>query len=83
LSVRDNGSGFDASGGGEGIGYAGLGLTAMAERVRQVAGCMDIRSSPGRGTEIEVRFFLLPVMLDERGGPAPTGSDGRCRCSVS
>jgi two-component system sensor histidine kinase UhpB len=83
LSVRDNGSGFDASGGGEGIGYAGLGLTAMAERVRQVAGRMDIRSSPGRGTEIEVRFFLLPAILDERDRPAPTGSDERCRCSVS
>ncbi len=56
LSVRDNGIGFDAGGTGERTGHAGIGLTAMAERVRQVAGRMDIRSSPGSGTEIHVRF---------------------------
>lgn len=52
LSVRDNGTGFDA-----GRTRDGLGLTAMAERVRQVAGRMEIRTSPGSGTEIQVRFF--------------------------
>ena len=56
LSVRDNGLGFDVSGTGERIGFAGIGLTAMAERVRQVAGHIDIRSSPGSGTEIHMRF---------------------------
>jgi two-component system sensor histidine kinase UhpB len=56
LRLRDNGLGFDAGGSGERSGHAGLGLTAMAERVRQVAGRMDIRSSPGSGTEVEVRF---------------------------
>jgi len=58
LSVRDNGFGFDAGGTGERIGHAGLGLSGMAERVRQVAGRMDVRSSRDSGTEIEVRFLL-------------------------
>jgi signal transduction histidine kinase len=63
LSVRDNGVGFDASGSSERIGYAGLGLTGMAERVRQVGGRMDVRSSPGNGTEIEVRFCSRSRLL--------------------
>ena len=57
LRVRDNGVGFDVAGVREGAGHTGLGLTAMAERVRQVAGEMEIKSEPGSGTEIEVRFF--------------------------
>lgn len=57
LSVRDNGCGFDVEGASERSGHAGLGLTLMAERVRQVSGRMDIRSSPGSGTEIQVRLF--------------------------
>jgi two-component system sensor histidine kinase UhpB len=56
LSVRDNGLGFDKgniSARGE---HAGFGLIAMAERVRQVGGHMEIKSNPGTGTEIQVRF---------------------------
>ena len=56
LSVRDNGIGFDVAATGERVGHGGFGLTAMGERVRQVAGHMEIRSSPGSGTEIQVRF---------------------------
>jgi len=56
LRVRDNGLGFDVGGTSEHIGHADLGLTGMAERVRQVAGRIDIRSSPGSGTEITVWF---------------------------
>jgi signal transduction histidine kinase len=57
LNVRDNGIGFDVAAVGEHIGQGGFGLTAMGERVRQVAGRMHIRSSPGSGTEIELRLF--------------------------
>jgi signal transduction histidine kinase len=58
LSVRDNGRGFDTGGGGARFGQTGFGLSGMAERVRQVAGRMDLRSNPGNGTEIDVRFAL-------------------------
>lgn len=58
LSVRDNGCGFDVGGHSARSGHAGIGLTAIAERVRQVDGRMDISSSPGSGTEIQVRVFF-------------------------
>jgi len=57
LSVRDNGLGFDPARAAPGGEHAGFGLIAMAERVRQVSGSMDIRSGPGIGTEILVRVY--------------------------
>ena len=51
LRVRDDGMGFDpvsARGGG-------LGLEGMAERARLVGGELDLRSSPGSGTELTLR----------------------------
>jgi len=56
LVVRDNGCGFDVGAAGECRAHASLGLTLMAERVRQVAGHMEIVSAPGGGTEIRVRM---------------------------
>ncbi len=52
LHVRDDGSGFDpvAARG------AGLGLEGMAERARLVGGELDVRSSPGAGTEVTLRL---------------------------
>ena len=51
LRIRDDGVGFDpvASRGG------GLGLDGMAERARLVGGELDLRSSPGSGTELTLR----------------------------
>jgi two-component system, NarL family, sensor histidine kinase UhpB len=47
LRVRDDGRGFDTS-----TQNGGLGLGGMAERARLVGGRLDIRSLPGRGTEL-------------------------------
>ncbi len=52
LSVRDNGVGFDALQASQGRGR--LGLLSMKERVRLVRGNLNVSSSPGRGTHIEV-----------------------------
>ena len=52
LRVRDDGSGFDPSAKREG----GLGLEGMAERARLVGGELDLRSSPGAGTELTLRL---------------------------
>ena len=51
LRIRDDGVGFDpvASRGD------GLGLDGMAERARLVGGELDLRSSPGSGTELTLR----------------------------
>ena len=52
LSVRDNGVGFDAVIASQGRGR--LGLLSMKERVRLVRGTLNVSSSPGGGTHIEV-----------------------------
>jgi len=51
LHVRDNGTGFDPARDRNG----GLGLEGMAERARLVGGELDLRSSPGSGTELTLR----------------------------
>jgi two-component system sensor histidine kinase UhpB len=52
LHVRDDGSGFDPAAERDG----GLGLEGMAERARLVGGELDLRSSPGSGTELTLRL---------------------------
>jgi two-component system, NarL family, sensor histidine kinase UhpB len=52
LRVRDNGAGFDPSRAPGG----GLGLKGMAERARLVGGELDVRSSPGGGTTVNLRI---------------------------
>ena len=52
LSVRDNGVGFDAVNASQRRGR--LGLLSMKERVRLVRGTLNVSSSPGGGTHIDV-----------------------------
>ena len=48
LRVQDNGRGFDAN-----LGMPGhYGLSMMNERAQAVGAKLDIRSTPGKGTEI-------------------------------
>lgn len=51
LHVRDDGVGFDPGA----TRQDGLGLEGMAERARLVGGELDLRSSPGAGTELTLR----------------------------
>ncbi len=51
LHIRDDGKGFDPAS----VRGDGLGLEGMAERARLVGGELDVRSSPGAGTEISMR----------------------------
>ena len=60
LVVRDDGIGFDVMTAEQG---ASLGLLGMRERVALLAGEMDCKSAPGRGTEIHA-FFPVRTRSD-------------------
>jgi PAS domain S-box-containing protein len=51
IEVSDDGRGFDP-----GLAGAGVGLSAMRERAEGLGGDFEVRSRPGRGTEITVRI---------------------------
>jgi signal transduction histidine kinase len=57
LSIRDDGKGFRRE------QERGLGLLGMQERVTHLGGSFQVRSEPGRGTEVAV---VLPVGEDGR-----------------
>lgn len=53
ISIRDDGTGFDPSKRpGQAEGH--FGLDGVNERVRHFGGTMEIRSAPGKGTEVSV-----------------------------
>ena len=54
LRVRDDGRGFDL--GDARRAATSFGLSSMEERVRLVGGEIEVRSSPGEGTEVRARF---------------------------
>ncbi len=51
-SVSDDGCGFRVGS----TGRAGLGLLGMQERVRELGGAVQVKSSPGRGTVVDLRL---------------------------
>jgi len=55
--VRDDGRGFDVGLLPQRIAEGHSGLQSQRERVESVGGHFEIRSAPGRGTEVEI---LLP-----------------------
>ena len=64
LDVRDDGVGFciDAvNANGASAEREGFGLSAMRQRVRQVAGTLTIESTPGEGTAINVSVPAIPA----------------------
>jgi signal transduction histidine kinase/ligand-binding sensor domain-containing protein len=56
LTIADNGVGFvpDAAAGTRHNAGTGFGLTSIGERVRLLHGALSVRSTPGRGTTVEV-----------------------------
>jgi signal transduction histidine kinase len=56
VQVMDEGRGFDPA--LVGSGRAGLGLWNMRERAQEIGGDIDIRSSPGDGTQVTVSIPL-------------------------
>ena len=59
LVVADHGDGFDVGATEARLGRTqALGLISMRERVENVGGCFEIRSSPGAGTEVRAAFDI-------------------------
>lgn len=56
LAVRDDGRGFDVGVLPQRIAEGHIGLQSQRERVESAGGELDIRSAPGRGTEVEIRL---------------------------
>jgi len=57
VKVRDDGIGFDPRTHGDDGKH--LGLQGMKERVALLSGTIEINSSPGKGTEIQITIPLL------------------------
>jgi signal transduction histidine kinase len=57
--VGDRGEGFDLAAAEARLGRSrGMGLIGMRERVENVGGSLDVRSTPGAGTEVRAVFDL-------------------------
>jgi signal transduction histidine kinase len=57
VTISDDGVGFDV----EKAWGKGLGLISMAERLEAIGGVFQIRSAPGRGTQLEVIIPARPA----------------------
>ena len=56
LAVRDDGRGFDLGLLPQRVAEGHIGLQSQRERVESAGGRFEIRSAPGRGTEVEIRL---------------------------
>lgn len=62
LFIQDDGVGFDLTAARErAMSGNSMGLLGMQERVLIVGGRLEIQSAPSRGTEVRVRFPLMPT----------------------
>jgi len=61
LRIRDDGVGFDTSHADELLREGHFGLAGMRERVALAGGGLQLRSTPGQGTTVEVTLPLEPV----------------------
>ncbi len=59
LDVVDDGAGFEPGSGGGGYGLAG-----MEQRVRRVAGTLDVESAPGEGTAVSATVPAIGAEVD-------------------
>ncbi|GAA0505419.1 hypothetical protein Ade02nite_71700 [Paractinoplanes deccanensis] len=80
LDVRDDGAGFEpAALRGAGSAEGGFGLAGMRQRVRRLAGRLDIESEPGNGTAISATVPAIPPGGGDRSvrddGVAPAAGD--------
>jgi NarL family two-component system sensor histidine kinase YdfH len=61
IEIWDDGVGFNP----EAVSAGHYGLLGMRERVRMAGGNLTVKSEPGKGTRIVIRFPLLPLRLSD------------------
>ena len=61
LKIRDDGAGFDPNAPEPADGRRRLGLVGMRERAEALGGTLEVKSKPGKGTEIIGRFPVRPT----------------------
>jgi signal transduction histidine kinase len=66
LKVSDDGIGFDVE---QSRLAPGIGLISMRERMRLIDGLFEIRSQPGKGTNITCRAPLTPSETTQTSNP--------------
>lgn len=79
LEIEDDGRGFDVDARGTGAKPARFGILGMRERAASLAGTLEVRSAPGKGTTIHLS---VPPILRDRGGGSRTGSSGDGRTAA-
>ena len=77
LFIQDDGVGFDLNAAREQATLeTRLGLLGVQERVLIVGGRLEIQTAPSRGTEIRVRFQLMPASAGSEMEIPHTGESG-------
>jgi two-component system sensor histidine kinase NreB len=75
LSINDNGVGMDVETGQQAAACGkGWGLAGIRERIQLVGGHLDIRSSPGAGTDLAVRVPVPSAPQSETRSPDSSGT---------
>jgi signal transduction histidine kinase/ligand-binding sensor domain-containing protein len=59
IRIQDNGCGFDLEQGSRKMGH--WGLASMQERAKQIGAELEVRTTPGRGAEIEIAVRIPPT----------------------
>jgi signal transduction histidine kinase len=65
LTIRDNGKGFDLAALQGSMETSGIGLQGMTERIRMLAGSLNIDSAHGSGTIIQASIPVLEKLAEE------------------
>jgi signal transduction histidine kinase len=69
LRVRDNGCGIDSRIVDEGGGGNHWGVQGMRERADRIGAQLELSSTPGSGTEVELTIPAATAYLSPRGEP--------------
>jgi signal transduction histidine kinase len=64
VTVEDDGPGFEAADAADRIRKGHLGLAGMAERAQLFDGGLEVTSSPGRGTTVQLRLPCAKTLLE-------------------